>query len=403
MRELVPRRFREALLAALVAVALMTARVAGKKDVLVPAPIAEAVPLVACRVCEHAMFNAVRATLEYIADSNVRHRLREERLIDRVIDPLCVPLRPAGAWLRAADWNVTGAGVEFALREGRDYRCGRRCSTAAAACEAMLAVDGVADKITSTLIKSFAALVAPVAPGVSDADDPAVHVAQALVKAVCRAQRKSSPCEARRGTAAAEAAVPSSVSSAPPVEAMASKEVDIEEMMFRMKHGLKDGPRRGGGDDAAAGDGGRATTKANGRYRGPDEDDDDDAGGGPAGNPGVDVFSRDEMLQLREALRSGDRERLEAVDPTSADLSDDELAALSQMHRTEFGAPGRDTAAAATGPPRARRAAAAKRAKERSARSAEAAPPPAEATASADAESPATGGILGTLRRLVPW
>ena len=331
-----------------------------RKEVLLPAAVAQAVPLIRCSVCEHAMFHAVRNTLDYIADGNVRHRLREERLIDHVIEPLCRPLQQGGWWLRAADWGGVapaeaaedgdlpsdGHGrtsknpIGFKLRDGVNYKCGARCSTAAAACDSVVTdLADAADTMASVLIKNFQSL-ADAAP---EDESGAVRLAQLLVSRVCRGGGKQSadgasgpssstsrPCSdaaaSRNAQLLRKPAVRKAVAGAAPVQAMDSKEVEVEEMMFKMKHGLN--AKRDDDNDAAS-----------------------QAGGGPGagGSTGADVYGRDEMLRMREALRTGDREALLELDPSSADLSDEEFAALSEMHRGEFGGGGADAAAGAGG------------------------------------------------------
>jgi hypothetical protein len=173
--------------------------------------------------------------------------------------------------------------------------------------------------MTSVLIKSFKPLLESLQQQQQDDDDDnsiPITIAKQLVSRVCRGNKKWRKCDNN-----AAAALPASILGAPALVPMASKEVEVEEMMFRMKHGLKGKP--------------------SGKERSDDDDDkrDDASGGrrGAAGNPGLDVYSRDEMMGMREALQRGDREKLMELDPQSAELSDEEFHVLAQMHRNEFG------------------------------------------------------------------
>ena len=55
------------------------------------------------------------------------------------------------------------------------------------------------------------------------------------------------------------------------------------------------------------------------------------------GTPGYDVFSRDEMYGLKDAMRDGDYERFKELDPTADQLSEEEFMALRQMQAAEDG------------------------------------------------------------------
>src|SRR3989338_8312556 len=187
--------------------------ISAKKEVLIPSPVKDAIPLIRCSVCEHTMLQIVRNTLDYITEYNVRHKLQEERLIDRVLEPVCNPMRPGGNWLRGADWEIkdietnevifelntkksssnnnnNNLALEFKLRDASDipriasaidaqdgessnsgmmnFRCGARCSTAATACDLIVrgtgsSSDDVSGKISSILSKHFPTLLKVVA------------------------------------------------------------------------------------------------------------------------------------------------------------------------------------------------------------------------------------------------
>lgn len=337
---------------------LSTLFVDAKKEVRSAAPVKAAIPHIRCSLCEHAMFQIVRNTLDYISDSGTKHKLREERLLDHVMEPVCMPFTPGGSWLRGADWDVvekgptnnatlrfrlrergtsnsgeeeesaTGARAAAAVAEERktDYQCGERCATAAAACEELIVEHSDnADKITSVLVKSFKPLLDSLTVPPTEEndhggeeDDAPIQIAKALVGRVCKNSKRWRRCPSKKASSSSSSSSLSvAILNAPPLIPMASKEVEVEEMMFRMKNGLKGKPSN--------------------KERDNDDDDKSSAGGGAAGNPGLDVYSRDEMMDMREALRTGDREKLMQLDPQSQDLSDEEFATLAEMHRQEFG------------------------------------------------------------------
>lgn len=317
------------------------------------------------------MFQLVRNTLDYISDNGVKHKLKEEKLIDKVFDPVCAPLRTGGSWLRGADWEIhqdTTSGqmissaeeltantvFQFKLRDThsgeKSFKCGTRCATAAAACDLIMrspsASDDVVGRITSIFMKHFPKLLKAVekeeqdqrlVSGKVDLDevkidaDPEkemVDLAKILVLQICRKKLRISGCspstKKKHGSSNNNQMIPAQVLHAEPIEEMELKEVEVEEMMFRMKYGFKDGNNNNNNKNKKRG------------YES-DDNDDDEGGIGSAGNPGLDVYGRDEMLRLREAIKKGDREVLRELDPQSDELSDEELEMLSGMHKKEFG------------------------------------------------------------------
>ena len=56
---------------------------------------------------------------------------------------------------------------------------------------------------------------------------------------------------------------------------------------------------------------------------------------GQASAQGMDVYSREEMQKMQHAMRQGDRESYEELDPSMRDLSDDEFQSLREMQAEE--------------------------------------------------------------------
>ena len=92
----------------------------------------------------------------------------------------------------------------------------------------------------------------------------------------------------------------------------------------------------------------------------------------------MDVYSRDEMLQMQGAIHDGDYDTLSSLDPTAQDLSPDEFEALRQMYRGEAGSmedAEHDTQAM----------------------------PPTEVTGTGASDTAQKGSLFETIRSYLPW
>ena len=254
---------------AAVAVALLTTTVVivdGKK--LESFPVIRGVePFVRCDVC-HAMVEAAAEFRDEVVANATRDEVRvtEEAVIEASIEHLCNPHTIGGDWLRRVDWAVDQSqkAVVFRFRNAFGH-CKRKCWTAADICRKLADADA-ADDFSGLLFRGAK-------PG---------KIQQAVCGDACRSQKKAA-AKALKATTAGQGV--KAAWGAEAFEPIGTQEKEVEEMMERM---VLDG--RSG--------------------------------------PGMDVFSRDEMHDLRGAMAAGDFDRVQELDPTFADMDRDDFDAM---------------------------------------------------------------------------
>jgi hypothetical protein len=216
---------------------------------------------------------------------------------------------------------AAAAGVADGSGVGANFKCGPECSSAASACDAVL--DRATDPLARSLVRASKRRWAAGEADVGEYEHSCLSRAEARETQ----QRACAPFCASEGrplppAAAATWAAPDWTPRVP----LPDKEREIEEMLFRMRTGVG-GKRRTAAEEIGGltGDGGADAA-------GTDDGDDESDGDGGMGGPGLDVFSRDEMYKLQDAMRRGDRSALAELDPTSSDLTDEEFEMLSAMY-----------------------------------------------------------------------
>lgn len=225
----------------------------------------------ACEVCRTMVYEAYDLATELHRNATERgYALREDEVITGVIEGVCNPYVKAGQWLRLIDIFVDPVTQISKLRALENYsKCKRKCTTLAGVCVAI--IDGEAcDGLPGMLLKKSKSV---------DAIDTAICTPLCADTQHLRNKKLS-----KKDASEIESETP---------EAIDAKELDIEAVM----------------------------------------DDMERARGGVGGAPPMEVFSRDEMLGVQDAIMDGDLEKLMELDPSAADLSQEDLDYLRLMYR----------------------------------------------------------------------
>ncbi|KAG5464413.1 hypothetical protein LSCM1_00598 [Leishmania martiniquensis] len=251
-----------------------------------------------CDVCSFMVTNALHQ-LETKREElhEKRLRVREDAVLEEV-ENMCVPFKDQGQWIRQVALQLgeaapssrpadksAAATPRYHMNVGViDYysKCGRICGTVAALCEEWMD-SGYMDGFSSRLVK-----VAQSGRSISDAEHR-----DAVFKTFCAPSPycKKHAVFVRQLDAALtkQPALRQAIRDDKPEE-IQTEEREMETMLHRL-------------------------TREQGQS--------------------ADVFSRDEIRRMKEAFLKGDKEELQAVDPTAFDLSDDEFSTLREYMRGE--------------------------------------------------------------------
>jgi hypothetical protein len=234
-----------------------------------------------CDVCDTMVREAFAMVADIRNNASRKTPLREEDILAEVVELICNPFANQGQWLRTLDLVVTAApgssstsGGYLKLQPRSDFtKCKRGCTTLAAACERVIDSDD-ADNLSSFLFKGRPA----------NADK--------LSKKICGNVCGSTSDAKKRASKVFPAKLTAEILRDQP-EMISAKEMEIEALMDNLE---------------------RSHT---------------------VGTPGMDVYSRDEMLQMQDAIQDGDLDTLAGLDPSAQDLSTEEFEMLRQMYRGE--------------------------------------------------------------------
>jgi hypothetical protein len=258
---------------------ILLTMVEGKKELANYPVLRDAVPHVQCPVCKLLVSEAINATAT-LREGKKGKKLTENDVVEEVLDLICHPRSKQGQWIRKLDLvyrpgQTDGNVGPTLVVEQQDVlgTCRRECMTLADACTTVLDSDS-ADQLSPMLFKGKSL--------------------ESITSSVCGSHWCS-----RKNLQRLNQKFPLTVDDrrtkydVEDHEEIESKELEIEQMMDDMDR-----------------------KKGNGQ-------------------PGYDVFSRDEMLGLQDAMRSGDYNKFQELDPDAGELSEEDFAALREMQRSE--------------------------------------------------------------------
>lgn len=226
-----------------------------------------------CEICRTLVREAYPIAQELHRNATKRgFPAREEEVLSKVTEVVCNPYVKGGQWLRLIEIVVEDNEQWTSLRPLDYYsQCRRDCTTLANSCNTILDGD-YGDALPGLLLKQKLTVD---------------NIDAEVCKPVCLETKSSRSKKLSAKTLKAIAAET-------PME-IDKKNLDIEEVM----------------------------------------DDMERARGGYGGAPKMDVYSRDEMLNVQDAILAGDADRLRELDPMAEDLSDEELEYLRRMYAGE--------------------------------------------------------------------
>ncbi|KAG5489730.1 hypothetical protein GH5_00611 [Leishmania sp. Ghana 2012 LV757] len=251
-----------------------------------------------CDVCSFIVTNAlyqVEAKREELLAK--RLQVREDNVLDEV-ESMCVPFKDQGQWIRQVALQVeevapskrqvgksATATTNYHMSVGVvDFysKCGRICYTVAVLCEEWMD-SGYMDGFSSRLVKD-----AKSGRNISDtAHRDAVFNSFCAPSPYCK--KHASFVRKLDATLTKTPALREAIHADKP-QAIQAEEREMETMLHRL-------------------------TREQGQS--------------------ADVFSRDEIRRMKEAFVKGNKEDLQAVDPTAFDLTDDEFSSLQEYMRGE--------------------------------------------------------------------
>lgn len=296
----------------LVALSLSLAVVRAKKQAT-SHPVIKALSLaIGCPVCSQLVVEAYDLALAARRNATDSGKKWTEEALLEELETVCFPTTPNGAWLRRVTMERSGDSDIVVALSPRHGRCLSKCWTAADACSRLLDQDELAERLSSKLykLKGSSATRFDVATFQSLAETACgrrcgQHPSRALELPIAAPSADKQLPRQELSMQSLSASARSQVMQAVGSEAFApieEREMEVEEMMERMAR----------------------TSHA------------------PGG--GVDVFSRDEMMDLKDAMRRGDLARVAEIDPSLGAVSDDEFQMMRAMQQEED-ASGGDNAA----------------------------------------------------------
>jgi hypothetical protein len=272
MKSLLPVGAVALLLAVLLTVASPSA---AKKDLASHKVLTHLIPHLECSVCDAIIVKSYDKTQELFKASLEKYGtqdrgVKEEDIIEEVLEPLCNPRNKDGYWIRLLDIVVSPLDEQDTVRgvfvePQDDYGvCKVECETIAATCNSIL-FSGAADDYSAYLYRNYTEK----------------RLKQKLCKPLCNEKRmekliKKNPPQYKWDTEKPKVAT--------------QKELEVETMV----DGL--------------------TQKA-----------------GQKGMPALDVFDKSEMNDLRGAMREGDYDTFTDLDPSGNDMSKEDFQAMSMM------------------------------------------------------------------------
>lgn len=225
----------------------------------------------ACEICRTMVYQAYDVAQEIHANATKRGvPVREEQILSEITEKVCNPYVTVGQWLRLIDITIDSKrNISHLSSLPRYTKCKRKCTTLANTCTTIVDSEA-ADHLPALLLKGE--FVTPESIEDAVCSDICTSTASARYRKLSDKDLQDIQREAS--------------------EEIDSKELDIEALM----------------------------------------DDMERSRGGPSGTPPVDVFSRDEMLNVQDAILAGDLEKLRELDPTADDLTEEDLIYLRQMY-----------------------------------------------------------------------
>ena len=261
---------------------LFSNRIDAKKVRATAEPYTNLVPHIRCSVCK-LMVTTALSSVERVKNDGLKDgkgRFRQDFIDENIIDPLCHPHTEAGDWLRIIDWKAGNFHIDLEEPPTSGWgRCGRKCWTAAVACEETQREGSFSEKLSAKIYTDLKNRV-------ERSDEKDALYADRLCKKSCSVTLKAREKSQKVGEdlSAITYEVWSEIDSG---------EKQVEEQMYTME--LQQGMSK----------------------------------------QGMDVFSRDEMQAMRDALNKGDRAGMEEFDPNAEELSDEELRELQQMMKEQ--------------------------------------------------------------------
>jgi hypothetical protein len=227
-----------------------------------------------CEICRTMVVEAYPIAEELQKNATRRgYAVREDEVLSKVTEVICNPYVKAGQWLRLVSIKANKETRQTTLEPLEYFTECRRDCTTMANSCSSIVDGDYGDALPGLLLKL----------------KPVEAIDEAICKNVCidTTAVRTKPLSAKLiDDIAAEA----------PVE-IDKKNLDIEEIM----------------------------------------DDMERARGGYGGAPKMDVYSRDEMMDVQRAILERDGSKLRDLDPSAEDLSDEELEYLQRMYAGEDG------------------------------------------------------------------
>lgn len=234
-----------------------------------------------CEVCHYMIGKAYDAVEKIRNNATRRTPLKEDEILQDIIEPLCNPFHREGSWLRLLDIQTAEVHGSAPLRKTTLLRpteqytkCKRDCATVAASCELVLQSDE-GEQLSGLLYRKKSLAV----------------LEDTVCGAACEGSQRLRTSKPHREYLATDKLIVELEKET--VEYISEKELDMEEMMERMQRGRE------------------------------------------IGQPGVDVFTREEMMNMQDAIQKGDQAALEELDPAAADLSEEDFEMVRRMYQGE--------------------------------------------------------------------
>lgn len=225
-----------------------------------------------------------------LRDATLQRLLREEDILEKVVEVICNPLAKSGWWIRELDLvrELPENGPTKVRVDALPFlsKCRSDCNTISEACAAVLESDAAEN--LSGMLYQFKASKEKMQRDVCLSECKAFKRLNARwekASATHTPVKKGDPLGPLPDSFAAEGS---------PIE-VPEKELDIEEMMDRMERNKV------------------------------------------AGSPKMEVLDRDTMLKMQRAMAMGDKEEVAKYEPSVEDLSDEEFNALQHMYKEEKG------------------------------------------------------------------
>ncbi|CUG05090.1 membrane-associated protein, putative [Bodo saltans] len=225
-----------------------------------------------CEICRTLVVEAYPIAEELHKNASRRgYALREEEVLSKVTEAICNPFVKAGQWIRLVHIKANEKTLQTVLEPLEFYSQCKRDCTTVANSCSSVVDTDYGDDLPGLLLKL----------------KPVEVIDEAVCKRICidTTAVRTKPLSAK---------MIKEIAAEVPVE-IDKKNLDIEEIM----------------------------------------DDMERARGGYGGAPKMDVFSRDEMMDVQRAILERDGSKLRDLDPSAEDLSDEELEYLQRMYAGE--------------------------------------------------------------------